>query len=47
MNEKITIKTELLEELNKGISAREETFNTIKKANTEDKRSEVAPTEIW
>ena len=30
MNEKITIKTELLDALNKGISTREETFNTIK-----------------
>ena len=46
MNEKITIRTELLEELNKGISAREETFNIIKKANTEDKRSEVKPGDI-
>ena len=46
MNEKITIKTELLEALNKGISAREETFNNIKKANTEDKRPDVKPNDL-
>lgn len=46
MDEKIVIKTELLDALNKGISSKDEAFNTIKKANTEDNRDKVKPGDL-
>ena len=46
MDEKITIRTELLDALNNGIADRESAFNEIKKANTEDKRPEVKPDDL-
>ena len=46
MDEKITIRTELLDALNNGIVGREDAFNEIKKANTEDKRADVKPIDL-
>ena len=47
MDEKITIRTELLDALNNGISNRETSFVTINKATTEEKANgEVKPNEL-
>jgi hypothetical protein len=44
--DKITIRTDLLESLNKGIAGREEAFTNVNKANTEDNRANVKPQDL-
>ena len=43
---KIEIRTELLDQLNKGIQNKEESFTTINKASTEEKTTDVKPLDI-
>ena len=43
---KIEIKTELLDQLNKSIAGKEDSFTLINKASTEEKTTDVKPKEI-
>ena len=46
MDEKIVIRTELLDALNGGLSTKDDAINAIKEANTEDNRDKVKPSEL-